>query len=55
MVDRLAAAAKTKVTLLPVDGAGHFDVFNTGGARLWQSIDDWIVTTRSTIAAPSDQ
>ena len=46
MTDRLAAAAKTEVTLLPVEGAGHFDVFTTGGTGLWQSINDWIASHR---------
>ena len=31
MTDRLIAAARTKVTFLPVQGAGHFDLFRAGG------------------------
>ena len=48
MTDRLAAAARTKMTLLRVDGAGHYDIFRVGGAGLWRTIGDWIVTTDST-------
>jgi len=46
MTERLATAAKTEVTLLPVEGAGHFDIFTTGGTGLWQSINGWIASHR---------
>jgi pimeloyl-ACP methyl ester carboxylesterase len=34
MCDRLAAAAKTPVTIVKVDGAGHNDILDTGGKDL---------------------
>ena len=42
MSERLAAAAKAKVTSLPVAGAHHADVWTVGGEALWQKIADWV-------------
>ena len=50
MTDRLFAAAKPKVTFLPVEGAGHFDLFRAGGPRLWQAIGEWTSQTISSAA-----
>jgi fermentation-respiration switch protein FrsA (DUF1100 family) len=36
MGDRLAAAATSKVTRLPVAGAHHADIWDVGGEQLWQ-------------------
>lgn len=41
MTDRLIAATKAKVAFLPVEAAGHFDLFRAGGPRLWQAIGEW--------------
>jgi pimeloyl-ACP methyl ester carboxylesterase len=38
MADRLVAAAKSRVTLYRVVGAGHNDVFASGGDGLWEAI-----------------
>jgi len=46
MAGRLAAAARTEVALIPVEGAGHFDVFTKGGTGLWQSINEWLTSHR---------
>ena len=40
---QLASAAKSKVTALPVAGAGHADIWDTGGEALWREIADWIL------------
>jgi hypothetical protein len=42
MSERLAAAAKAKVTSLPVAGAHHADVWTVGGDALWQKIANWV-------------
>jgi uncharacterized protein len=42
MSDRLAAAATTKVTRLPVARASHADIWEVGGEALWREIADWI-------------
>jgi hypothetical protein len=43
MTEQLAAASKTRITVLPIDGAAHFDLFRAGGGRLWLSLAGWIV------------
>lgn len=45
MSDRLAAAAKGQVTRYPIVGAGHNDVFDTGGEPLWDAIAHFISPT----------
>jgi fermentation-respiration switch protein FrsA (DUF1100 family) len=52
MVDRLAAAATAKVTRLPIAGAGHFNLFQVGGAGLGRSIGDWIAAPARESPAP---
>jgi hypothetical protein len=42
MGDRLAAAARTKVTRLLVPRAQHADIWDVGGKKLWQELADWI-------------
>ena len=50
MTDRLIAAVQAKVTFLPVEGAGHFNLFRAGGPRLWQAIGEWTSQTISPAA-----
>ena len=42
MSDRLAAAARTKVTRLPVPGASHADIWDVGGETLWREMAAWV-------------
>ena len=42
MAQELASAAKTEVTILPVEGAQHFDLVQIGGEALWQKIREWV-------------
>jgi fermentation-respiration switch protein FrsA (DUF1100 family) len=42
MSDELAAAARTRVTRLPVAGAHHEDIWDMGGDTLRRAIADWI-------------
>ena len=42
MSDALAAAAKSRVTRLPVSGAHHADIWDVGGEALWRAIASWI-------------
>ena len=51
MADRLAAAAKSKVTRYAVEGAKHGDVFTVGGTPLWQTIGEWL---KSDVPRPRD-
>ncbi len=50
MTSRLIAAAKSQVTFVPVAGAGHFDLFRTGGAKVWAAMEDWLARTRPAAA-----
>jgi uncharacterized protein len=38
MAGQLAAATREKVTPFMVEGAGHNDIFDTGGSALWEAI-----------------
>jgi fermentation-respiration switch protein FrsA (DUF1100 family) len=42
MRDRLAARAKGPVTRLTVDGAGHNDFYDTGGAQVFDAIREFV-------------
>lgn len=42
MAQRLAAAAKTIATIIPVEGAQHFNLFEIGKKPLWLKIGDWL-------------
>jgi len=42
MTQRLAAAARTKVTIHTVPGAKHGDVLEVGGPALWRVSGDWL-------------
>jgi len=42
MLDRLAKAAKSKVTIVRVDGAGHNDIFQHGGDVLHQRFQTFV-------------
>jgi pimeloyl-ACP methyl ester carboxylesterase len=45
MSERLIAAATAPVTGLLIDGAGHNDVFDTGGKELWNAVEKFISPT----------
>jgi len=57
MSDRLARAAKAKVTEIRVKGAGHNDIFAIGGQSLFQQVQKFVdglqATTPTTRAAAS--
>jgi pimeloyl-ACP methyl ester carboxylesterase len=42
MLDRLAHAAKSKVTVVRVSGAGHNDIFQQGGDALYQKLGAFV-------------
>jgi pimeloyl-ACP methyl ester carboxylesterase len=42
MLDRLAKAAKSKVTIARVSGAGHNDIFQQGGDSLYQQVGAFV-------------
>ncbi len=44
MTERLAQAATVKTIPKIIPGAGHNDVFEVGGEKLWQSIGDFAAT-----------
>jgi len=43
MVHELEAAVRSPLTRLDIPGAGHQDLFDTGGEILWQSVSEFIV------------
>ena len=46
MSGELEAAARTKVTSLTIEGAGHNDVFEKGGDTLWRAVGSLVVGPR---------
>jgi hypothetical protein len=44
MQSRLAQAAKSSVTLVHVDGAGHNDIFAVGGDSLYRQLNTFVNT-----------
>jgi fermentation-respiration switch protein FrsA (DUF1100 family) len=50
MLDRLAQAARSKVTVVRVEGAGHNDLFRQGGDSLYKRLAGFV--NRLTASSP---